>query len=178
MKKEIKEIFSAEMLSIAGGLFAGSLLAAYTQRLELVPGLLILLPGFLEMRGNISGSLSARLGSALHLGTLKPHFKNTKTLRENIIAAVILAAGISLLLGLVAYATTFVFFRIPFQEIIWIAFLAGIISNLIQMPLTIFASFKLYSRGNDPDNIMGPYITTLGDIISVVSLIIVTLVIT
>ncbi len=177
MNKDFKEIFSSQVISIVGGAVAGIALSVFTNRLEVVPGLLVLLPGFLGMRGNISGSLSARLGSAMHLGKLKPKLKNTKILRENILATLVLAIVVSTFLGLIAYAFTRFAFGIDFPKIILVSVLAGLISNFIQMPLTVLASFYLYSRGHDPDNIMGPYITTLGDIVSVASLLAVILVI-
>lgn len=177
MNKEFQEIFSSEVISIVGGVVAGIILSISVGRLEVIPGLLVLLPGFLGMRGNIGGSFSARLGSALHLGTLKPKLKNTGLLRDNILAVIFLAVIVSTFLGILAYLLTLFAFGINFPNIILISLIAGLIANLIQMPVTVITSFYLYSKGRDPDNIMGPYITTLGDVVSVVSLLIVIMVI-
>lgn len=177
MDKETGEILSSEIVAIVGGVIAGLILSIFIKRLELVPGVLILLPGFLGMRGNISGSLAARIGSSLHLGTLKPEFKNTRILRDNILAGLTLAVIVSLFLGFIAYFFTMFVFRVDYPIIILISLLAGLISNFVQMPVTVIVSFYLFSRGYDPDNIMGPYITTLGDVISVVSLLLVIMVV-
>ncbi len=167
--REFEEIFVSEFISVTGGILAGVLLASATNRLEMIPGILILMPGFLEMRGNISGALAARLSTALHLNLLKKH---PGILRSNIAAASFLSVAISTFLGLVAYVGTLLFFRINYPKIIIVALVAGIISNFIMIPVTTKTTLWLFRHGLDPDNIMGPYITTMGDILSVVSLLI------
>ena len=69
--KDFKEILFSQSMAVIGGIIAGTLLALYTDKILLIPGMVILIPGFLEMRGNISGTLSARLSSGLFLGVFK-----------------------------------------------------------------------------------------------------------
>ncbi|HJW97000.1 MAG TPA: magnesium transporter [archaeon] len=167
--KDFDEILTAEMASTGGGLLAGTMLALITNRLELIPALLIFLPGFLEMRGNISGSLSARLSSALFLGAAKPKVRKNRILKGNVIAALLLVVVVSVILGAAAFFMNAVFFGIYDFRIIYIAFIAGILSNVVEVPLAVFTTFWLFRHGHDPNNIMGPYITTTGDISSVIS---------
>jgi len=167
--REFEEIFVSEFVSVTGGVLAGFLLAQATNRLEMIPGILILMPGFLQMRGNISGALAARLSTALHMGWLKKH---PGILRSNIVASSVLAIVLSAFLGFVAYLATLVFFQINYLKIILVALIAGIISNFIMIPITTKTTLWLFRKGHDPDNIMGPYITTMGDILSVVSLLV------
>jgi len=169
--REFEEILVIEFISVTGGVFAGALLAHFLDKLALIPGLLILMPGFLAMRGNISGAMAARLSTALHLG-LVLHDKDRHVLRSNTWAAFALGVLASVFLGIVAYLGTLLFFRMQSPDIILVAFIAGIISNLIMIPLTSWTTLWLFRHGHDPDNIMGPYITTVGDIVSVISLII------
>src|SRR3989344_5202118 len=136
MKKDFLEILSGQFVSVTGGLVAGSLLAFYTNKILLIPGLLVLIPGFFEMRGSISGSLSARLSSALHLGTLSPEARNNKLLRSNIISSWIIVVLVSLILGIVAYLAIWFFFHIQEPSIILVALIAAIVSNIIVIPLT------------------------------------------
>jgi len=168
--KDFDEILTAEMASTAGGLLAGTLLAFITNKIELIPALLIFLPGFLEMRGNISGSLSARLSSALFLGATKPKIRKNRILRGNVAAALFLVLLVSVILGMAAFFMNMVFFGIFDYRIIYIAFIAGMLSNVIELPLAVFTTFWLFRHGHDPNNIMGPYITTTGDISSVLSI--------
>ncbi len=170
--KDFSEIFYGELVSLTGGVMAGVMLASATDQLLLVPGLFILLPGFLEMRGNISGSMSARLSSGLFLKVTRPQVKGNRFLRENIIAAVILAFVVSVVLGLVSFAFSYYFFGITSPKIIYVAIVAGLLSNIIEIPLAVVANFWFFRNGHDPNNIMGPYITTMGDIVSVLSILV------
>lgn len=170
--RDFREILTSEIISITGGLLAGTILAFATGQLALVPGLFILIPGFLEMRGNISGTLAARLGSGLWSGALKPRMHGNRILHGNLIADIFLAIAVSFVLGIVAYAASSIFFGITNIALIYVAVIAGILSNIIEIPATVFATFWLFKRGHDPDNIMGPYVTTIGDIISVIALLV------
>ena len=167
----------SEIISRIGGLIAGTILALYTGKLLFIPGMLILLPGFLEMRGNISGSLSARLASGLFLGVIKPNKIKTNIVRGNILASFILAVIVSMVLGIIAFLFNFLFFKIFMPKIILVPLIAGVIANAIEIPIALFFTFYLFKRGHDPDNIMGPFITTTGDITSIVSLLLVILII-
>ncbi len=170
-----KQILTAELISMTGGVLSGGLLAYFNGTLSLIPGILIFLPGFLELSGNLNGSLAARLGSKLHLGSIKPSFKN-KVVGDNIIALIALTILASFTLGLFAYLISLLLgFNNP--KIILIALLSGILSEAFLMPLTIISTFYLFKHELDPDNIMGPYVTTIGDIISTISLVIVMVII-
>ena len=122
--KDFKEIAGGELISVTGGLFAGLMLTYATNKLEMIPALLILLHGFLEMRGNISGSLSARLSAGLHVGAFKKYGKNG-ILKGNVIASFILVVFLSLFLGLLAYYVSMEFFGIINPNIIFVSLFAG-----------------------------------------------------
>lgn len=168
-----KEMFTSQIISIIGGIIAGTILAIYTNKILLIPGMLILLPGFLEMRGNISGSFASRLSSGLFLGVIKPNRTKTKIIRGNLLASFFLVIFVSLALGLIAFLFNFFVFQIFTPTIIVIPIIAGIITNIIEIPLTLFVTFYLFRKGHDPNNIMGPFVTSTGDITSVVSLLLV-----
>ena len=168
--KNFTEILSSQTISIIGGIIAGIILASYTDKLLLIPGVLITLPAFLDMRGNISGSMASRLSSGMFLGIIKTKKSNTPILRGNIIASFILAGIISLFLGLTAFVFSWLVSHVLFPRIILIFFFAGIIANLIEIPLAIYTTFYLYKNGYDPNNIFGPFVTSTGDITSVLSL--------
>jgi mgtE-like transporter len=170
--KDFEEIFYSQILSLLGGIVGGTLLAIYTNQLLMLPGMLILLPGFLEMRGNISGSFASRLSSGLFLGVINPKKYNTRIIRGNFIASFLLVILVTLALGIVAFAFSFFIFGIYAIKIIPMALLAGLLANLIEIPLTLYMTFYLFRKGHDPNNIMGTIITTTGDVISIISLLI------
>jgi len=63
-------------------------------------------------------------------------------------------------------------FNVIMFKIILMPLVAGVIANLIEIPLTLFATFYLFKKGHDPNNIIGPFVTTTGDITSIISLLI------
>ena len=165
--RNFREIFSSQLVSIAGGL-----IAAYIDKLLLIPGMLILLPGFLEMRGNISGSFASRLSSGMFLGVIRPKIKETKIIKGNLFASFLLAFLVSVALGFIAFFFNILVFNEFTLKIIFLPVIAGIIANAIEIPLTLFFTFYLFRKGHDPNNIMGPFVSSTGDITSIVSLLV------
>ena len=167
-----KEIFTSQLVSVFGGMIAGTILAIYTDQILLIPGILILLPGFLEMRGNISGSFASRLSAGLFLGFIKPTLRKTKILKGNLLASFSLAIFVSLILGILAFAFNYIALGITTPKIILLPLIAGIIANAIEIPITLLATFYLFRKGHDPNNFMGPFVTSTGDITSIIALLI------
>jgi mgtE-like transporter len=171
VRHDFKEILLAELLSVTGGAIAGVILALAKNELLIVPGIFILLPGFLEMRGNIAGTMGARLANALHKHTIHLQTPHAKLVRDNYVASTLLALVTSALLGALAFLLTRLIFGTASLKLIPIAVLGALISNLIMLPATWLATAWLFKHHYDPNNIMGPYVTTVGDIVSTVSLI-------
>ena len=61
-------------------LFPGIIMGAMDEYLVLIPGLLMLIPPTVGLRGNIFGALGSRLSSKLHLGTLEPRISDNQAL--------------------------------------------------------------------------------------------------
>src|SRR3989338_2998815 len=171
LRRDFKEMLGSEILSNTGGIIAGTLLALFSNKIELIPGLLILIPGFLEMKGSISGSLAARLSSGLVIGAVKPEIKWSHLIKGNVIAAVFLALCVSAILGLNVYGALLLI-GINNFSIVLISITAGVFVNLIGIPLIIYHTFRIFKEGHDPNNIMGPFVTAEGDMISIVALLI------
>ena len=175
--KRFEEIFSAQLVSIIGGLIVGTLLAVYKDKILLIPGMFILLPGFLEMRGNISGTLASRLSSGLFLKVIKTDKKNIEIISANVLASFFLAILVSLVLGAIAAFFNYLILGSFTSSIILLAVIAGVIANLIEIPLTVVTTFYLFKKGYDPNDIMGPFVTSTGDVTSVISLLVALLII-
>jgi len=171
--KDFLEISLSELISITGGVIAGLFLLNITKSFDTLLGLFILFPGLLEMHGNIYGSLSARISTSLWSGRLKLKEDRNKFIRENIFAALFLVLGVSFVLGVISYLFILITFKASSFSIIIVSVLSSLIGSLIEIPLTIYTTFWLFKHNFDPDDIMGPYVTTIGDIISVISIVIV-----
>ncbi len=170
--RNFKDIFFTQVFSVLGGLFAGIVLAVYSDKMFLIPGMLIIIPGFMAMRGNISGTFASRISSGLYMKAINPDDKKSKFIQGNVKASFFLAAMVSFALGLIAFVFSFLTTGLLIPQIILVPFFAGILSNLILNPLTLMATLYLFKKGHDPDNIMGPFVTTVGDVTSMISLLI------
>lgn len=157
-------------------LLAGVILITYQDRLEIIPGLLILLPAILSLRGNLSSALGSRLGSATHLGLIESRFSfsifKTETIKENIYATFILNILLSFVLGILAYlvAVGVGLEEVSLLALVLISLIAGIISGVFLMFLTIFLAVYTSSKGLDPDNVLTPTVATVGDVFTVLLL--------
>ena len=89
-------------------------------------------------------------------------------LKQNIIGSLILSFVVTIIIGILAYLITIVFFNINPDplKLIFIVILAGMLSGIILTILTIIIIFAVFKRGYDPDNITGPALATFGDIIT------------
>lgn len=170
----IKESLIALLICAVGDLFAGIVLGNMTFFLETYPGLMVIIPGAIGMRGNIFGSFGSRLSTHLHIGTLSPKFEKSEILTENILSSIILTMFLSILLAVIANIVCLIFeFQcISVFDMVLILFVAGLISTVIMLPITMFISLKSYENGWDPDNITTPLIAAFGDFFTLPSIII------
>jgi len=168
--RDFLEILSSQLVALTGGILAGTLLAIFSDRLFILPGFLILLPGFLELKA-IAGSMAARLGTELHTRKIKASGRS-RLVTENEEASFILIFFVSLILGVSTYLLTYFLFGYNNPKIILIPLIASIISSILLFPLTVKLTLWLYRNHKDPDNVMGPYITSIGDIESIVALLV------
>ena len=169
----IKEGLIALLICAVGDLIAGVILGKMTFFLETFPGLLVIIPGAIGMRGNIFGSFASRLSTNLHIGLIAPEFEFSEQLNYNIFSSFVLTLVLSVFLGIVAKIFC-ILLHYPSMELIdfiLICTIAGIISNLIMLPITMLVSFKSFKHGWDPDNITSPIIAAFGDLFTLPAII-------
>lgn len=161
-------------VSLLGGLFAGSVLGSAQMRAAFAtyPGLLLLLPAFLATRGNVYGAFGARISSGLHQGLIDPEFEWNDRLVNAVLASFVNGIGISLLIGVMSWAILQVFGRESARllELVGITFLAGVLTSFVLVFGLLALVFGSYEFGLDPDNLIGPIVTMLGDVFGVVFL--------
>jgi len=173
LRKMIKESFFSEVLSISGGTLAGLFLASSAMRnlLENFPGLLIMIPGFLGLRGNILGAVSARIGTGLHTGLIEPKITLKGDTAMNLVASLLLSMFVNTLIGVLTY---FVSVFLGMDAVLWklivVGALSGALASVIVGPFTIMLTILVFRRGIDPDSVMGPLVTSVGDITAVICL--------
>src|SRR5205807_3990002 len=93
---------AALLVSSGGDLLAGLTLGAITHTLEALPGLLVLVPAAIGMRGNIFGALGSRLGTAIHTGEFRISRRRDTIVGQNILASLALTLSVSAALAVLA----------------------------------------------------------------------------
>lgn len=170
----IKESLIALLICAIGDLCAGIILGKMTFFLETFPGLLVIIPGAIGMRGNIFGSFASRLSTNLHIGIISAKFEFSEELNNNIFSSFVLTLVLSLFLGVIAKILCILLNQpsISLIDFMLVCVIAGLISNLIMLPITMFVSFKSFEHGWDPDNITSPIIAAFGDLFTLPAIII------
>ncbi len=154
------------------GLLAGIGLSLMTGMMQLLPGLMILIPPAIDMRGNIYSALVSRLGTSMHLGLFSPTLKKGSALYQNAYASLSLTLILSVILGFLAkiVAEAFGMPSISLSGLILISVIGGLISGIILLGIAILVSVIGFHRNWDLDNMSSPIITSAGDMITIPSL--------
>jgi len=178
-RRTILEGFVAVWISSAGDLTSGIALGAMTHTLQLLPGLIVLVPAAIGMRGNIFGALGSRLGTALHSGLFEPSPRRPSLLYQNIYAVTVLSAGVSVALGVLAKIVSVAFGvrSMTVTDFIAISIIGGVISSIVVGAITVGLAIVAHRRGWDLDNVSGPLVTAAGDMVTIPSLYLATFVI-
>ncbi|WP_135605377.1 magnesium transporter [Methanococcoides sp. NM1] len=164
----VKEALPFQILATIGGAVAGLILVGMTDELELIPGLIVIAPAVLGMRGNISCTLGSRLGSAIHMGLITK-IENNPELTNNILGSLLLSLILSVILGILGHGMT-VLLGLESAGVLsltLIAVLAGVSSGIILSVIAVFLAIGMFRFGFDPDNVVTPAIATIGDIVSI-----------
>jgi mgtE-like transporter len=165
-----REALPALLLSVLGGLFAGVVLGGMRADLEAIRGLLVLVPALLATRGTVYGAFAARLASGLHQGLVDPHISlEDERLGAAIAAAMsnsLLASGFAALLTFLALVWLAPM-PAPLPVLLAIALLAAFLSGLALTVVVVIVMFLGFRRGIDPDTLVGPLVTTTGDVLGI-----------
>ena len=164
------------LVSAVGGLLAGSILSGMGGEIEAVDGLLVVIPAFLAIRGSVYGSLGARLSSALHQGLLQPAFEYDERLATAMLASILNGVTASLFAAVLAFGLLTALGRdvASPRVLVAIAGLGGVMAGIALTAVIVSVVLFGYRRGLDPDNLVGPAVTTAGDVFGMVALFVAT----
>jgi mgtE-like transporter len=80
---------------------------------------------------------------------------------------------VSVFIGMVAFVALVVLGRSgSLLQLVGIMVVAGFLSAILMLSVLVTAVFVGYRNGLDPDNVVGPLVTTLGDLFGVVFLLV------
>jgi mgtE-like transporter len=165
--------FIALLISSGGDLLAGLTLGSITGTLEALPGLLVLVPAAIGMRGNIFGALGSRLGTSIHAGTFRLSRRRDTIVGQNLAASVALSISISLALAFLAKAICVGFGlenTISVADFVVISVIGGVLSSIVVLGITLGVAALSVRRGWDLDNVAAPIVTAAGDMVTLPAL--------
>jgi mgtE-like transporter len=160
-------------LSSVGDLAAGLTLGSITGTLDRLPGLLVLVPAAIGMRGNVFGALGSRLGTLMHTGEFSRGRRVDTPVGQNVAAALLLSLTISVVLAVLAKVVIVmaaVHNAISLADLIVVSTLGGAISSVGVLAVTLGVSYMSASRGWDLDNVAAPIVTAAGDMVTLPAL--------
>jgi mgtE-like transporter len=173
----VRQGLAALLVSSGGDLLAGLTLGSITHTLEQLPGLLVLVPAAIGMRGNIFGALGSRLGTSIHAGTFRLSRRRDTVVGQNVAASVALTLSVSLALAVLAKAVAVAFgvqHTISIVDFVVISVVGGVLSSVIVLFLTLGVAARSASKGWDLDNVAAPLVTAAGDVVTLPSLFVAT----
>lgn len=168
-----RQSLAALAVNSVASLIAGAVLGAITGTLRELPGLLVMIPGAVGMRGNIFSTLGGRLSTAIHTGQLDLEWKRDSVLVQNITSSMILTGSMSVALAVIAKVVAVavgVEDTIPVLTMAMISVLGGVIASLVVLAGSVGLAYGAVRYGWDLDNVVAPVVSTLGDGATVPSL--------
>jgi mgtE-like transporter len=178
-RRTLQQGVAALALSTAAGFVAGLILGSITGTLELLPGLLVLIPASVGMRGMIFGAMGARLGTGIAAGVFEPHLERGGVLARNVEVAVISALLTSFYLAGMAklVASAFGEDTVSFWDLVTISVVGGMAASAVLLVLTAVLAVQSFRRGWDLDAVSTPMVTAIGDMITLPSLFLATFIV-
>lgn len=157
------------VLSLMFDLVAGIFLGMNFEKLMLqYPMILVVIPGLMGLRGNVFGSLGSRISTSLYLGSSHPTLGDEYILKNVFFSVWVATIPAIILLGI----ATIKFFNISNLLIaVQIVIDSSILISTILGVITATIVIQSFKRGVDPDNIVGPAITTFADLVSIPSIV-------
>lgn len=160
------------LVSAVGGVVAGALLGGMDAELAAVDGLLVLVPAFLAIRGSVYGSLGSRLSTALHQGIVEPVFRPDERVVSAAVAAFLNGVVASLFAAVLTVGVLSALGRAvaPLDTFLVIALAGGILAGIALTVVIVAVVFLGFRRGLNPDDLVGPAMTTAGDLFGMAAL--------
>jgi mgtE-like transporter len=171
VKHGLPLLFVAVIIEI----FAGQILQGKQELLVALPIFLISIPVVNSVAGNIGSVLGARLASGLHVGYITHSLKD-KEMHHNLLFSLLIGFISYFILAILIYLLALyskIAEDIALFEYIGIIVFTGFLLICIVAIISVFTAFISFKRGLDPDDIVAPVVTTVGDIMGILFLFII-----
>ncbi len=169
----VRQSLVALGLNSSTSFVAGAFLGSITGTLERYPGLLVLVPAAIGLRGNIFGSFGNRLSTSIHAGTFRWSLRRETVLGQNVLASMLLTMAISLALAVVAKAIAVglgIVDSIDLLSMSTVSIVGGVLGSLVVLAAALGLTGGAVRYGWDLDNVTAPLVSTLGDVLTLPAL--------
>ena len=172
-RRTLRQGIVALALSTCAGFVAGLVLGSITGTLEKLPGLLVLIPAAVGMRGTIFGAMGARLGTGVAAGLFETTLRRGSLLSNNVAVGILSALLTSFYLAALAKLVAAAFGEeavISFWDLVTISVIGGVLASSITLVVTIGIAVLSFRRGWDLDAVSTPMVTAIGDMVTLPAL--------
>ncbi|NHJ40352.1 MAG: hypothetical protein FK731_10000 [Asgard group archaeon] len=157
-------------LSFDGGGIISGTIASTLMEVQKIKWILLVYGPLLAARGDIA-VLAGKLGTGLHLGTVKPSFRKNTPIYKSLVASTLTIAMLdAFLVGLITYIMNLLTFPDDLKILnptlfFVIPIIVMAIAALISTQITSAVSFFVYKRGLNPDVYVIPVMSTTNNIL-------------
>jgi mgtE-like transporter len=175
--RSIRASSGALGVGLLATLIAGAVLVAGREQLARHPGLLVLVPAAIGMRGSLFGALAARLGTGIWTGEFEPELRRTNFLGRQVEAVTLLTVSTAVEAGVLAWALGRLLGRavIPLPELVAVSLVAGVLASVFLLFVTVQVARQSQVRSWSMDDVGAPLITATGDLVTLPLLLLATL---
>lgn len=169
----LRESFGVLVIALLLDLGAGVIVEQQEVFLGRLPSLLVLLPGYLAVGGALGGILSSRLASKLHLGLIEPSAVPGREARREVRNTFVMGLPALAGTGALAYGAA----RIAGlagpgpADMIGVALLGGLVAVAAAALVAYYGTILAERFGLDPDTYGIPLVTSVMDLVGVLTLV-------
>ncbi|OLS20246.1 MAG: hypothetical protein HeimC2_38100 [Candidatus Heimdallarchaeota archaeon LC_2] len=170
VKQSLPVLFGVTIISMVTG---ASFEHIFTTLITVIPVIVIILPAFIHLVGDISDVFSARLSTMLYKGDIDYNFRPYRLYMLNALAILTVASTGFIFISLVGNFVSLLVFNNhePWLKFMFVILISGVLSVIILIIIASLLTRFTIIRQLDPDNIVPPITTTGGDLIATLLLI-------
>jgi mgtE-like transporter len=176
----LRSDLSTASQSIAGlainsstSLVAGLILGSMQDTFEVFPGLLVMVPAAIGLRGNVFSALGSRISTSIHAGDYRASLRLGTVLGDNAAVSLLLTAVMSLALSFIAAAMAVAFGLagdVSVFNLATISIVGGLLASAIVLVITLVLVAMAVRAEWDLDDLVAPVVSTFGDVVTVPAL--------
>ena len=170
---------SLAALGVSGvtALVAGLTLGSVDDTLTRFPGLLLLVPAAIALRGNIFGALGSRLGTSIHAGSFRLTSRLDTHVGQNMVAALVLNLALAVVLAVLAKGVAVAFDvgdTMGIDDFVVISVGGAVLASVVLLGITVGLAAGAVRYGWNLDNVVSPLVTAAGDLVTIPALMLAT----